>query len=108
MPRAMEWAAMRQERSVDVYPLKQVKAKDVRDYGYEQSIAFGVLFLILGLVMSVAMLAAKHPVAMERAICWAIALLVDWRIWAMLAPGFLLAAIACLLRKSQRQAVVEA
>ncbi|OYQ10055.1 hypothetical protein B7R77_25100 [Ralstonia solanacearum K60] len=102
MPRVMELVAMRRERSVEVYPPKQVNAKDVRDYGYEQSIAFGVLFLILGLVMAVAMLAAKHPVGMERAICWAIALLVDWRIWAMLAPGFLLAAIACVLRKSQR------
>ncbi|XHO06910.1 hypothetical protein ACEQUB_p00156 (plasmid) [Ralstonia syzygii] len=98
MPGAMEW-----ESSADTYQLKRrVNVKDARDYVFEQSIAFGVLFLILSLVMAVAMLTSKHPVRMERAICWVTELLADWRSWASLAVGFLLVAIVCLLRKSQR------
>ncbi|AGH86730.1 hypothetical protein HI806_23130 (plasmid) [Ralstonia solanacearum] len=94
---------MKRERSVDAYPLeKRVHVKDARDYVFEQSVAFGVLFLILSLVMAVAMLNRKHPVGMERAICWATGVMVDWRSWMPLAVGFLLVAAVCLLRRLQR------
>ncbi|MEF9387137.1 hypothetical protein V4890_16155 [Ralstonia solanacearum species complex bacterium KE056] len=94
---------MKRESSVDAYPFeKREHVKDARDHVFEQSVAFGVLFLILSLVMAVAMLTRKHPVGMERAICWATGVIADWRSWMPMAVGFLLVAAVCLLRRLQR------
>ncbi|WP_197328885.1 hypothetical protein [Ralstonia syzygii] len=67
-----------------------------------QNYAFGILFVILSGIMAVAMLVKKHPEATERAIGSAVALLGDWRTWAIATAGVALTAVVCVLLQPRR------
>ncbi|MGC5832301.1 hypothetical protein LDP08_17225 [Ralstonia pseudosolanacearum] len=73
-----------------------------RDYLVAQGYAFGVLFVVLSLIMAAAMLAAKRPAQMERAACWIVGILIDWRSWALLTVGLVVVAITCVLLQPRR------
>ncbi|MHA6907838.1 hypothetical protein ACQUJS_05285 [Ralstonia pseudosolanacearum] len=67
-----------------------------------QNYAFGVLFVILSGIMAIAMIVKKHPESAERAISCAVALLADWRTWAVVTAGAALAAVVCMLLPARR------
>ncbi|AXV79879.1 MULTISPECIES: hypothetical protein [Ralstonia solanacearum species complex] len=67
-----------------------------------QNYAFGILFVLLSGIMAVAMLVKKHPEATERAIGSAVALLGDWRTWAVTTAGVALTAVVCVLLQPRR------
>ncbi|MHA6833866.1 hypothetical protein [Ralstonia pseudosolanacearum] len=73
-----------------------------RDYLVAQGYAFGVLFVVLSLIMAAAMLAAKRPAHMERAACWIVGILIDWRSWALLTVGLVVVAITYILLQPRR------
>ncbi len=59
--------------------------------------AFGVLLLIHSALMAVAMLAKKHPASAECALDASVALMRDWRTWAVAAAMLLAGMIVTLL-----------
>ena len=73
-----------------------------RDYVVAQGYAFGVLFVVLSLITAPAMLAAKRPAHMERAACWIVGVLIDWRSWALLTAGLVVVAITYILLQPRR------
>ncbi|MGD7165536.1 hypothetical protein, partial [Ralstonia pseudosolanacearum] len=80
-------------------------ATDVEDtlsYVSAQSHAFGALLLILSAIMAIAMIATKRPAHMERTLCAAVELLVDWRTWAVITVGIVLIALACAVLRPWR------
>lgn len=72
------------------------------DYVIAQTYAFGVLIVVLSLITAAAMLATKHPAHMERAACWIVGILIDWRSWALLTVGLVVVAVTCTLLQPQR------
>ncbi len=67
-----------------------------------QSYAFGILLVVLSLITAAAMLATKHPAHMERAACWVVGLLIDWRSWALLTVGLVVVAVTYTLLQPRR------
>ncbi|MBX9429346.1 hypothetical protein [Ralstonia pseudosolanacearum] len=65
--------------------------------------AFGVLLLIHSALMAVAMLAKKHPASAECALDASVALMRDWRTWAVAAAVLLAGMIFTLLVAHRRR-----
>ncbi len=65
--------------------------------------AFGVLLLIHSALMAVAMLAKKHPASAECALDASVALMRDWRTWAVAAAMLLAGMIVTLLVAHRRR-----
>ncbi|MFV8645672.1 hypothetical protein ACI2S3_12840 [Ralstonia nicotianae] len=65
--------------------------------------AFGVLLLIHSALMAVAMLAKKHPASAECALDASVALMRDWRTWAVAAAVLLAGMIVTLLVAHRRR-----
>ncbi|WP_211903749.1 hypothetical protein [Ralstonia syzygii] len=72
------------------------------DYVVAQTYAFGVLIVVLSLITAAAMLAAKRPEHMERAACWIVGILIDWRTWALLTAGLVVVAVVYILLQPRR------
>ncbi|MEF2253018.1 hypothetical protein V4D00_21735, partial [Ralstonia solanacearum] len=71
-------------------------------FGANQHYAFGVLIVVLSLITAAAMLASKHPAHMERAACWVVGILIDWRSWTLLTVGLVVVAVTYTLLQPQR------
>ena len=106
------WASIKPGRRVCSFAFAGRKPERVASGGYPgyqaprghmaQNYAFGVLFVILSGIMAIAMIVKKHPEGAERAISCAVALLADWRTWAVVTAGAALAAVVCVLLPARR------
>ncbi|MHA6897248.1 hypothetical protein ACQUJT_24745 [Ralstonia pseudosolanacearum] len=79
-----------------------VGAGGIHDDVAAQGRAFGIVFMVLSLILAIAILAAKRPEHVERAVCRAVGIVVDWRTWAIVTMGCVVMALAYRLCRPRR------